>query len=186
MDASLVARARDGDPVAFDQLVADTGDRCYAIAVRVLRHTEYAEDAVQQAFLLAWRDLPTLRDLDRFEPWLFRLVVNAAHEEARRTRRWIGRIRPLFDEHPELRDATADVDRRDALERAFVHLSIEQRVAVVLRYYVGLPQDSIADIQGVPVGTVKSRLHAATRVLRRALGGDAEDTEPVERAVKSA
>ena len=81
MRTRLVERARDGDDVAFSELVDLDGDRCYAIAYRILRDAERAQDAVQQAFLLAWRELPRLRDPERFGPWLHRLLVNACYEE---------------------------------------------------------------------------------------------------------
>jgi RNA polymerase sigma-70 factor, ECF subfamily len=86
---ALVERARDGDEDAFTELVDSNGDRCYAIAYRILRDVDRAKDAVQQAFLLAWRELPRLREPERFEVWLYRLLVNACYEEARRHRRWI-------------------------------------------------------------------------------------------------
>ena len=88
MRTRLVEQARDGDDAAFTELVDLDGDRCYAIAYRILRDAERAQDAVQQAFLIAWRDLPRLRDPDRFGPWLHRLLVNACYEELRRHRRW--------------------------------------------------------------------------------------------------
>jgi RNA polymerase sigma-70 factor (ECF subfamily) len=80
----LVERARDGNESAFSDLVDLDGDRCYAIAYRILRDVERSQDAVQQAFLLAWRELPRLHDVERFEVWLHRLVVNACYEEFRR------------------------------------------------------------------------------------------------------
>ena len=84
MQAGLVERARDGDELAFAALVDVAGGRCYAIAYRILRDVERAQDAVQQAFLLAWRELPKLRDPERFDVWLHRLLVNACYEEFRR------------------------------------------------------------------------------------------------------
>ena len=83
MRTRLVEQAREGDEMAFTQLVDLDGDRCYAIAYRILRDVERAQDAVQQAFLLAWRELPRLRDPERFEVWLHRLVVNACYMEFR-------------------------------------------------------------------------------------------------------
>src|SRR3989304_3512140 len=88
MLTALVERARNGDEDAFTQLVDLDGDRCYAIAYRILRDVERAKDAVQQAFLLAWRELPRLREPERFQVWLYRLLVNAGYEEAARHRRW--------------------------------------------------------------------------------------------------
>src|SRR3954447_10797974 len=95
MRTRLVEQARDGDDVAFAELVGLDGDLCFAIAYRILRDTERAQDAVQQAFLLAWRELPRLRDPERFGPWLHRLLVNACYEELRRHRRWSTHIRVL-------------------------------------------------------------------------------------------
>ena len=95
MRERLVERAREGDEVAFTELVDLDGDRCYAIAYRILRDVERAQDAVQQAFLLAWRELPRLRNADRFEVWLHRLVVNACYEELRRYRRSSANVRVL-------------------------------------------------------------------------------------------
>src|SRR4026207_548673 len=92
MRTRLVERARDGDDVAFSELVDLDGDLCYAIAYRIPRDVERAQDAVQQAFLLAWHQLPRLRDPERFSPWLHRLLVNACYEEHRRHRRWTSRI----------------------------------------------------------------------------------------------
>jgi RNA polymerase sigma-70 factor (ECF subfamily) len=168
----LVERARNGDDVAFSELVDLDGDRCYAIAYRILRDAERAQDAVQQAFLLAWRELPRLRDVERFDVWLHRLLVNACYEEHRRRRRWALRVRTLPAEGPGDPDPTLAVDDRDALERAFRRLSPEHRAVFVLHHHAGMPLASIADVVGVPVGTVKSRLHHATRNLRAALIAD--------------
>lgn len=172
MRTRLVERAREGDDVAFGELVDLDGDRCYAIAYRILRDVERAQDAVQQAFLLAWRELPRLRDPERFEVWLHRLLVNACYEEHRRYRRWTSHIRVLPVDGPATPDPTTTVDDRDALERAFSRLSAEHRTVVVLHHYAGMPLATIAEVVGVPVGTVKSRLHTGTHSLRSALLAD--------------
>ena len=172
MTDTLVERARDGDEVAFAELVDLHGDRCYAIAYRILRDTERAQDAVQQAFLLCWRELPKLRDPDKFGVWLHRLLVNACYEEYRRYKRWSGRIRALPIDGPEMPDSTLVVGERQALEEAFSQLSPEHRAVVVLHHHVGMPLATIADVVGVPLGTVKSRLFHATRTLRTSLGAD--------------
>ncbi len=161
-----------GDEVAFTALVDLDGDRAFAIAYRILRDVERAQDAVQGAFLLAWRDLPRLRDVERYEVWFHRLLVNACYEEARRARRWTGRIRALPLEGPSTPDSTISVDDRDALERAFGRLTPEHRAVFVLHHHVGLPLATIAEVAGVPLGTVKSRLHYATRILRAAIVAD--------------
>jgi RNA polymerase sigma-70 factor (ECF subfamily) len=165
----LVERARDGDEVAFGELVDLGGDRAYAIAYRILRDVDRAKDAVQQAYLLAWRELPRLRDPERFDVWLYRLLVNACYEEARRYRRWSVHVRELPMEGPAAPDPIVSVDDRDALERAFAQLTPEHRAVFVLHHYAGLPLTAIADAVGVPVGTVKSRLHNSIRNLRAVL-----------------
>ena len=172
MRTALVERARQGDDEAFTQLVDMDGDRCYAIAYRILRDVDRAKDAVQQAFLLAWRELPRLRDIERFEVWLYRLLVNACYEEARRHRRWATRVRVLPMEGPAAPDPIVSIDDRDALERAFQRLSPEHRAVFVMHHHAGLPLADIAEVVGVPVGTVKSRLHHSIQNLRAALRRD--------------
>jgi RNA polymerase sigma-70 factor, ECF subfamily len=178
----LVERARDGDEVAFSELVDLDGDRCYAIAYRILRDVDRAQDAVQQAFLLAWRELPRLRDPERFGVWLHRLLVNACYEELRRYRRWSTNVRVLPVDGPAGSDETISVDDRDALERAFRRLSPEHRAVVVLHHHAGMPLALIAEVAGVPVGTVKSRLHYATRTLRETLAADRFESRKVRPA----
>lgn len=178
MRTRLVERARGGDDVAFEQLVDLDGDRCYAIAYRILRDVQRAQDAVQQAFLLAWRDLPRLRDAERFEVWLYRLLVNACYEEHRRHRRWTDHIRALPVDGPGSPDTTIGVADRDALDRAFKRLSPEHRAVVILHHHIGMPLATIAEVVGVPVGTVKSRLHHATRAMRTALRADDQIDTP--------
>jgi RNA polymerase sigma-70 factor (ECF subfamily) len=174
MRTGLVERARDGDDVAFAELVDLDGDLCYAIAYRILRDAERAQDAVQQAFLIAWRELPRLRDPERFGAWLRRLLVNACYEELRRHRRWSSRITVLPIDGPGEPDPSISVDDRDALDRAFERLSPEQRTVFVLHHHAGHPLGEIAAIIGIPVGTVKSRLHYATRTLRAAIVADSQ------------
>ena len=182
MRSGLVERARDGDDVAFSELVDLDGDRCYAIAYRILRDVEQAQDAVQQAFLHAWRGLPRLRNAERFEVWLHRLVVNACYEELRRYRRWSTNLQALPNEGPGGSDETISIDDRDALDRAFRRLSPEHRVVVVLHHHGGLPLAAIAEIVGVPVGTVKSRLHYGTQAMRAVLSDDGVPSRQVRPA----
>jgi RNA polymerase sigma-70 factor (ECF subfamily) len=172
MRARLVERARAGDESAFTELVDLDGDRCYAIAYRILRDTERAQDAVQQAFLVCWRDLSRLRDPERFEPWLYRILVNACYEEARRYRRWSGHVREISADGPGHADASVSIEDRDVLQRAFLRLSPEHRAVFVLHHYLGLPLTAVSEVVGVPIGTVKSRLHHATRNLRTAISAD--------------
>jgi RNA polymerase sigma-70 factor (ECF subfamily) len=174
MRTRLVEQAREGDDAAFTQLVDLDGDMCYAIAYRMLRDAERAQDAVQQAFLLAWRELPRLRDPERFGPWLHRLLVNACYEELRRHRRWSTHIRVLPIDGSDGPDPTVSVDDRDALDRAFQRLTAQHRAVFVLHHHAGLSLAEVADVVGVPVGTVKSRLHYATRALRTAIVADSQ------------
>ena len=172
MQAELVERARRGDQDAFASLAASSVDRCYALAYRILRDPDRAQDATQQALLGAWRDLATLRDPDRFDAWLHRLVVNACYTEARGQRRWAARVRVLQIDPPTSPDVARSVAARDDLDYAFRRLSPEQRAVVVLHHHLGYPLTEIADVLGIPVGTARSRLHSAVRQLRTVLDGD--------------
>ncbi len=165
----LVERARQGDQEAFAALAADHVDGCYRIAIRILRDPHRAQDATQQALLGAWRDLPTLRDLDRFEAWLRRLVVNACYAEARSERRWVARVRVIPTDTTVEPDVARSVAARDELEVAFRRLTPEQRAVVVLHHHLGYPLTEIAATLGIPHGTARSRLHHAVRQLRAAL-----------------
>ena len=169
----IVERAMRGDREAFGVLVVHTSDRLYAIATRILRDTELAEDALQGALLTAWRQLPTLRDPDRFDAWVRRLLVHACYAEARRRRTWAANVRVLPVDGPAAPDMLVSVADRDALDRAFRRLTIEQRAVFVLHHHVGLQLVEIAETLGVPAGTARSRLHYATRALRAAVEADA-------------
>jgi RNA polymerase sigma-70 factor, ECF subfamily len=169
----LVERAARGDQEAFADLATGHVDRCYALAYRILRDQTLAEDATQQALLSAWRDLATLRDLDRFEAWLYRIVVHACYIESRTQRRWSARVRALTVVPPAHTDVATSVVDRDALESAFGQLSPEQRAVVVLHHHLGFPLIEIAATLGIPEGTARSRLHYAVRQLRLALDTDA-------------
>lgn len=162
-----------GDREAFGVLVVHTSDRMYAIATRILRDSELAEDALQGALLTAWRQLPTLRDPDRFDAWVRRLLVHACYAEARRQRSWAANVRVLPVDGPAAPDMLVSVADRDALDRAFRRLTIEQRAVFVLHHHVGLQLVEIAETLGVPAGTARSRLHYATRALRAAVEADA-------------
>ncbi len=153
-------------------LVVQTSDRLYSIAARILRDTDLAEDALQAALITAWRDLPGLRDPDRFEAWVRRLLVRACYAEARRRRQWTGNVRVLPVDGPAGPDELISVADRDALDRAFRRLTIEQRAVFVMHHHVGLPLVEIAETLGIPAGTARSRLHHAIRLLRSAVEAD--------------
>jgi RNA polymerase sigma-70 factor, ECF subfamily len=169
----LVDRAKRGDGEAFDALARQVGDRCMAIAVRILRDTQLAEDAVQAALITAWRELRTLRDPDRFEPWLHRILTNQCYVEAKRRTRWSAGIRVVPIERPIEAPGVLTIDDRDELERALRRLTIEQQTVLVFHYYLGLSHSEVADRLGIPVGTARSRLHHATAALRATLEADA-------------
>lgn len=181
MQRALVDLARRGDEEAFADLAREVGDRLMAIAFRILRDVDRAEDAVQQTLVTAWRELPMLRDDDRFDAWLRRILVHACYAEARRSRRWTANVRILPVDGPAGRDDIAGVIDRDRLERGFRRLSPEHSAIFVLHHYVGLTLPEVADELGVPLGTVKSRLHYATNALRAALDADARPAIPTER-----
>jgi RNA polymerase sigma factor (sigma-70 family) len=176
VDILLVERAIAGDEEAYAGLMAMAGDRLLAIAYRIVRDLHRAEDAVQIALVNAWRDLPTLRDADRFEAWLTRILVRACYVEADRSRRWNANMRVLPIDIPETSDPTSSVVDRDRLDRGFRRLPTDQRAIVVLHHYLGWSQAEIAHSLELPIGTVKSRLFYATRALRAAIEADDRPT----------
>ncbi len=172
MRRDLVEAARRGDHEAFEVLATSAGDRLYAVARLILRTSDLAEDAVQEALVRAWQQLPSLRDPDRFDAWLHRLVVNACADQGRQLRRWSKQVRPIQLE-ASTRDETGSVADRDQLERGFVRLKPEQRAVIVLHYFSGFSTSEIAQILGIPEGTARSRLHYSTEAMRAALEADA-------------
>jgi RNA polymerase sigma-70 factor, ECF subfamily len=170
MRVDLVEKAMRGDRDAFTALAAASVDRCYSLAYRILRDPHRAQDATQQALFGAWRDLPRLRDPERFEAWLHRLVVHACYGELRSHRRWTAQVRTVTPVNPTgVRDPEQSIAERDEIEAAFRALNPEQRAVVVLHHYIGYSLTEIADALGIPVGTARSRLHYAVRRMRAAL-----------------
>ena len=167
MDPRLVSQAQHGDERAFSEIAHAVGGRLYAIAFRILRDHDRAEDATQQAVVKIWRDLPSLRDVNRFDGWAYRIVVNACYSEARRAKR--SREIPGFGAEPMAPDDAITVADRDQLERGFGRLPAEQRAVLVLQHYLELGLPEIAELLDVPLGTVKSRSHAARQAMRAAL-----------------
>jgi RNA polymerase sigma-70 factor (ECF subfamily) len=179
MRHDLVEAARRGDHEAFEVLATSAGDRLYAVARLILRTSDLAEDAVQEALVRAWQQLPSLRDPDRFDAWLYRLVVNACADQGRQLRRWPSQVRPLPLE-PSIPDDTGAVADREQLERGFERLRPEQRAVVVLHHYSGFSAAEIARMLGIPEGTARSRLHYATEAMRAALQADARQPAVVK------
>jgi RNA polymerase sigma-70 factor (ECF subfamily) len=168
-----VARARSGDASAFEALVEARVGPMTRTAMAILGREDEARDAVQDALITAWRELAALRDPAAFDAWLTRILVN----RCRRGLRGIGlrRVREVpvdglaTDDEPRGADHAPGVAERQALERAFDRLSVDERTLLVLHHLDGRSVDSIAAVLGIPVGTAKSRLFAARRSLDRAL-----------------
>jgi len=169
---ALVEAAQRGDHDAFEVLAVAAGDRLFRIARLILRDVPAAEDAVQDTLVKAWRELPRLRDPERFDAWLHRLLVNACADQGRLRRSRSAEVR-LVTIEPSQPDGSEGAADRDQLERGFRRLKPDQRVAIVLHFYLGLSAQEAAETLGVPAGTIKSRLHYATETLRAALEADA-------------
>lgn len=172
MDRSLVELARHGDRDAFATLVREVSRSLFSVAYRILRDSELAEDALQNALILAWRQLPHLKDPDRFEAWIHRILVHACYAQARRDRQY-SNVRLLDDHGASSSDGSRSLADRDELEHAFRRLTVDQRAVFVMHHYLGLPLVEVAETLGIPAGTARSRLHYATRLLRALIEADA-------------
>ena len=175
MQAELVQRARRGDREAFSVLAGAAVDRLHAVARLILRDADLAQDATQEALVRAWRDLPTLREVERFDAWLYRVTVRACSDARRTRQRWHSEL-ALVSGEPSEHDRSEELADRDELERALRRLSDAQRTVLVLTFYLGFSPGDVADAMDIPVGTAKSRLHYAIEALRAALAADARAT----------
>jgi RNA polymerase sigma factor (sigma-70 family) len=173
MRRDLIERAMAGDHDAFSELARASIARLYAAARLILRDDVASEDAIQETLIAAWRDLSALRDPDRFDAWLHRLLVRACYREAQRGRRRWTVEREVRPARMAESDPAIDLAARDELERGFQRLDADQRTVIVLHHYLGLTMDEVATAMGVPPGTARSRLHRATREMRAALDADA-------------
>ncbi len=174
MTRDLVERARRGDHDAFAELAGAAISRLDATAWLMLRDKDRATDAVQNALVRAWRDLPTLRDPDRFDAWLRRLLMNACIDEIRRVRRHRMDVDITDLSTPlSIADPTSAFADRDQLERGFRRIGPEERAVLVLHHYLDLPLPEVATTLGIPLGTAKSRLYRGLREMRAALDADA-------------
>jgi RNA polymerase sigma-70 factor (ECF subfamily) len=163
--AELVERARAGDHAAFSVLANDALPRVFGTARLILRDQDRAEDAVQDAFLSAWRHIAALRDPAAWDAWLYRLTVRACYRHARNA---------AAERVVEL-DIRADRAESHDFTRAIaehVRMQVDQRAVIVLHFYLDLPLSQAAAVLGIPIGTVKSRLHRALEALRVSLGQD--------------
>ena len=166
----LVERAGRGDHDAFGQLVLERIARLDAAARLILRDPELARDAVQEALVGAWRDLPGLRDPDAFDAWIHRITMHSCLAILRRRRRRVIEVEltPMID--IPVGDFGSFVVDRDEVERALGRLSPDHRAIVVVHFFLGLPLPDAAAALGIPLGTAKSRLHRSLAVMRSDLG----------------
>jgi RNA polymerase sigma-70 factor (ECF subfamily) len=177
----LVERAGRGDASAFAALVDGSIAHLEAVARLIVRDHELARDAVQDAYTRAWRDLPLLRDPDRFDAWLLRLTVNACLDVVRRRRRRPIEVELSPIEPSDPADESQRIVDRDELDRGFRHLAPDQRAVLVLHYYVGMPVSAVAETLGIPLGTVQSRLGRALGHLRLSIAADRDPTTAAPR-----
>ena len=178
----LVDRARQGDHDAFAELARAAVVRLDRAARLILRDPELARDAVQEGLIRAWRDLPALRDVDRFDAWLHRLTVNACIDQTRRRRRRPIEVELAPIHAPAVADVSGAVAERDQVDAVLRRLDERGRAIVVLHYYLGMPLSEIAATLGLPIGTVKSRLHRALEDMRLAMTVDSTErvTSPLQ------
>ena len=177
---ALVERARGGDHDAFATLAEGAAARLDSAARLILRDPELARDAVQNTLVRAWRGLPALRDAERFDAWLHRLLVHACLDEARHRRRSPVEVDLEPFDAPERGDTAGQLADRDLVERALNRLEPDQRALVVLHYYLGYPVPHAAASLGISLPTAKSRLQRAMVALRRVLAVDALDASATE------
>jgi RNA polymerase sigma-70 factor (ECF subfamily) len=172
MQRDLVIRASGGDHQAFSALATGAVDRLHRIAWLILRSEDDAADAVQESLLAAWLHIAAVRDPDRFDAWLNRLLVHACYRLAKRTTRREVRETPILPDAPARMDLQEEVATREQLERAFRRLTPEQRATLVVHHFLGLPDAEAANVLEIPVGTFKSRLHRASEAMRASVEAD--------------
>ncbi len=175
----LVERARRGDHDAFTELARGAVTRLDGAARLILRDPELARDAVQETLIRAWRDLPRVRDPERFDAWLHRLTVNTCLDLARRRRRRVIEVELTPIDAPSVADVSATLADRELVEGAMRRLDESGRAIVVLHYFLGMPLTEVAATLGIPVGTVKSRLHRALGEMRVAVDAEPASPSPV-------
>lgn len=162
-------------------LVDGSIGRLYAVAQLILRDPDRAHDAVQEAFIAAWRDIRGLRDPDRIDAWLRRLVVRACYRQAQgERRRKVVELRLATAGSPDAIAPDLSIEDRDRVERGFAHLEPEHRAVLVLHHYLDLPLVEVAATLDIPIGTAKSRLSRAVASMRAALEAEDRSSRSVE------
>jgi RNA polymerase sigma-70 factor (ECF subfamily) len=180
LSRELVEQAMRGNRDAFAVLVDRTHARLVGTAGLILRDRGWAEDAVQDALVRAWRDLPSLRDPGRFDAWLHRLLVHACQDQLRRHRHELTEVELIPERERAFASSSSRVEDRDEMERGLKRLTDQQRTVISLRYYLGLSDSEVAAATGLPIGTVKSRLSRSLEALRAALDAESRRaTTPV-------
>jgi RNA polymerase sigma-70 factor (ECF subfamily) len=169
----LIDRARRGDHDAFAELVDGALRRLDAAARLMLRDPDLAQDAVQDSLIRAWRDLPGLRDPDRFDAWLHRLTVNACLDLLRRRRRRPMEVELSPIDSMNMPDHSSAFVERELLDVALRRLDPGHRAVVALHYLLGMPLQEVAISLGIPYGTAKSRLHYALTAMRTGVQAEA-------------
>ena len=171
---ALVERAKGGDHDAFTTLLDGRLARLDAAARLIVRDPELARDAVQDALIRAWRDLPGLRDPDRLDAWLHRLLANACLDLVRRRRRRVVEVELSPIDLPSAVDTASALADRQVLDDALARLDPGHRAVVALHYLLGLPLPEVAAALRIPIGTAKSRLHYALAAMRRSVTGPSD------------
>ena len=176
MHVELVERARHGDHDAFAALVRAAGPRLLGAARLILRDADRAEDAVQEALVLAWRNVAALRDPGAWDAWLYRLTVRSCYRAAKAgTRRSVVELHVLPDlDAGTDPDFSSDFVERDRIGRAIGGLPVDQRAVMVLHFYLDLTLADAADILDIPIGTAKSRLHRGLQALRDTMARESD------------
>jgi RNA polymerase sigma-70 factor (ECF subfamily) len=191
-DEELVARSRTGDMDSFNQLILRWERPIYALAYRVIGQEEDARDVAQETFLRAFRALPGFKGQAKFSSWIYRIALNLCRDWIRRKKRTPVSQMP---EDVDLSELAAEqgptesveelVARRElsaVVEEAMALLPEEQRTAVILKEYHGMTFQEIADLQGCPLSTVKTRLYQGLSVLRKHL--KARTPSPMQQTVR--
>jgi RNA polymerase sigma-70 factor (ECF subfamily) len=169
----IVDRAKRGDHDAFAQLIDVRLARLDAAARLILRDADLAHDAVQEGLIRAWRDLPGLRDPDRFDAWLHRVIIRSCLDLTRRRRRRPVEVELTPSDSPAITDASGLLADRDLVDRALERLEPGHRAVVALHYLLGMSLSEVAAALHIPVGTAKSRLHYALAEMRSNAAADA-------------
>jgi RNA polymerase sigma-70 factor (ECF subfamily) len=194
-DEELVTRSQGGDVDSFNQLILRWERPIYALAYRVIGREEDARDVCQEAFLRAYRALPGFKGQAKFSSWLYRIALNLCRDWIRRQRRTplvevpegVDPTELAVDAEPaeSIEDLVARRELSAIVEAAMTLLPDEQRTAIILKEYHGMTFQEIADLQGVPLSTVKTRLYQGLSVLRRYLEKNGRMAPQSRNAVKA-